>query len=150
MITAKIVQLQQGVHVAPTKYVWVAGVWKYDECENAACDGCLNTCGGCARTRCRDCVSYHRCQGNDCEKAHCEDCFGDEEYDVDHCDDEDCLKYFCNSCRLADSKLGVTCNRCAAVVVPMLFSENAKLTEEVEELAKDNRELREKVESMSL
>ena len=83
-----------------------------DECEDATCENCLNTCGGCNRTRCEYCVSYLQCQGDNCGKGHCADCYNGNEYDVKAC--EECDSTFCTDCNLDEiKKLGIECRDCA-------------------------------------
>jgi len=122
-----------------------------DECGVASCENCLNTCGGCNRTRCVDCVSYHRCEERGCFNGNCEDCYDGKEYDVKYC--EQCELAHCNGCKIGHvKKYGVEggCSACVMEIVPLLLQQQVKLTKENEELAKDNQELRDKVESMSL
>ena len=51
-----------------------------DECGDATCDGCMNTCDGCHETRCYECRPFRSCEGDDCEKGNCLDCYDGEEY----------------------------------------------------------------------
>ena len=122
-----------------------------DECGVASCENCLNTCGGCNRNRCVDCVSYHRCEERGCFNGNCEDCYNGKEYDVKYC--EQCELAYCNGCKIGHvKKYGVEggCSACVMEIVPLLLQQQVKLTKENEELAKDNQELRDKVKSMSL
>lgn len=122
-----------------------------DECGNANCENCLYTCDCCKMTRCIDCSpdEYHHC-GN-CSNQNCEDCYNGKEYSVKYC--EECDSENCNDCRLKNVKQhGVEgcCSVCTVDLIPLLLQQQAKLAKEVEGLTKDNQELREKVESMSL
>ena len=122
-----------------------------DECGNANCENCLYTCDCCKMTRCIDCSpdEYHHC-GN-CSNQNCEDCYNGKEYSVKYC--EECDSENCNDCRLKNVKQhGVEgcCSVCSVDLIPLLLQQQAKLAKEVEGLTKDNQELREKVESMSL
>jgi len=129
-----------------------------DECEDATCENCLNTCGGCNRTRCEYCVPYRQCQGDNCGKGHCADCYNGKEYDVKAC--EECNSTFCTDCNLDEiKKLGIECRDCAPDTVPLTLmldeiakqkEENSKLRKENEEMAKENEELRKKLKHISL
>jgi len=121
-----------------------------DECEEALCKSCLNTCVGCGSCCCEDCSTYYWCEGDNCKKAHCDDCYNGEEYDVDYC--EDCNSSFCLDCKLGILKKDGedACRGCSGDVALHLLKQNTKLVKEVGELTKDNQELRDKVNSLSL
>ena len=122
-----------------------------DECGNTHCEDHLNSCAGCNRTRCVDCVSYYRCDVTDCPSENCADCYDGKEGNVNCCDD--CPYSYCNGCKVRHAKkYGVEdrCSVCTVDIVPLLLQQQVTLTKENEELAKDNQELREKVNSMSL
>jgi len=119
-----------------------------DECENSNCRHCLYSCDSCGMNRCTDCAPYHRCEGRNCTNQNCADCYDSEEYSVKYC--RECENEYCNGCRLEIVKkygAGECCSGCAGdVVVPHLLQQ----VEEMAKLRKENKELREKVEHMSL
>ena len=126
-----------------------------DGCENANCRYCLCSCDSCYRTRCTDCASFYRCGGRDCTNQNCEECYNGNEYSsVKYCGE--CENEYCNGCSLKHVKTygaDECCSGCVGNVVPLLLQQNTKLSKEVEEMAKlrkENEELREKVESVSL
>ena len=76
-----------------------------DECGAADyCYQCINRCDVCNVSHCFRCVSYHRCEGNDCDKAHCEDCYNGKEYSVQWC--EECKSQYCLECKVKSVKSG--------------------------------------------
>ena len=112
-----------------------------DECEEVACEKCLNTCNVCNRIRCEDCAGICYCGPEDykCSKSHCTDCYNGKEYDVKFC--EECENMSCSSCNLKNIKEnGMNCGACAGDVVQLML-------DEMDKLRKENEELREKVES---
>ena len=123
-----------------------------DECQEASCEDCLNTCGGCNRTLCGECAEFRHCEGTNCNKAHCRDCYNsdnDNEHSVKYC--EECESLYCSDCKFVELRdFGVRCNACAGDVAHLIVEEMGKLRKKNEELGKENEELREKVESMSL
>jgi len=121
------------------------------QCNETRCEGCLNTCNGCNRTCCEDCLSYRQCQGENCDKGHCQDCYNGEEYDVNVC--EECVSILCTDCNLdLIKKDGMECRACAPDTVPLtvMLEEIAKHKEEMGQLRKENEELREKLKHISL
>lgn len=117
------------------------------QCGNASCENCLNSCDGCLQTRCTDCSEYNCCEGYECIKAHCSDCYNGEEYSVKYCDE--CESSYCSGCKLdVIMTNGVKCNGCAGDAANLLLEEVAKLRiekEELMELRKENEELKEKL-----
>jgi len=106
-----------------------------DECGDATCESCFNTCGGCNRIRCNHCAQICRCDGINCSKVHCQDCYNGKEYSVKYCgecDSEYCLE--CKVERVKKDPLMNGCRCCAADTVPLLVQQNARLTKEVKEL----------------
>ena len=106
-----------------------------DECQDASCEDCLNTCGGCNRTRCDNCVSYRHCEGTNCSKSHCADCYNGKEYSVKYCGE--CDSEYCLECKVKEAKrFGVDdgCRTCAVDIVPVILEENTSLSKENEQL----------------
>ena len=102
------------------------------QCNKTKCEGCLHTCDGCKRIRCDDCVSFRCCSV--CKKKHCVQCFDGKEYNVSFCDD--CEEEVCVDCHLGEYKTNGArnCNTCNAFMLSIILKENAKLSEENEEL----------------
>ena len=111
-------------------------------CGNSICEDCLNTCDGCNRTCCDDCAPMRHCEGDGCNKIHCENCYNGKEYDIELC--EECEKMSCSSCKLSlMKKHGMICRACAPYTIPLMLDEIAKQKEELAQLRKENKELRE-------
>mmetsp|Transcript_12042 Transcript_12042/g.22400 ORF Transcript_12042/g.22400 Transcript_12042/m.22400 type:complete len:142 (-) Transcript_12042:140-565(-) len=117
-----------------------------ERCEGDVCRECFYTCDWCNDTRC--CGLHAQCNGVDCNKAHCKDCFNGEDRDVEHCDV--CHKEFCSDCRyLACSKdWSNSCSGCVLAIARTsrnrkLQEENEKLSKEIETLRQENEMLKE-------
>ena len=127
-----------------------------DECEEATCEDCLRTCSRCNTTRCNQCVEVYYCEGDNCNKAHCQDCYSDSECSIKYC--EECESLYCSDCKFVEFRdFGVRCNACTGDVAHLIAEEMGKIRKKNEELGKENErmgkendELRKKIEGLSL
>ncbi|KAL7537458.1 hypothetical protein ACHAXR_007834 [Thalassiosira sp. AJA248-18] len=86
-------------------------------CHRNVCELCLPTCTNCNITSCVECKPYVFCEGEECDKEHCDDCFdADTKHDVECC--QECQKTFCTDCRYSEySKVRNTCDGEACIAV---------------------------------
>ena len=80
-------------------------------------------------------VSYRHCEGTNCSKSHCADCYNGKEYSVKYCGE--CDSEYCLECKVKEAKrFGVDdgCRTCAVDIVPVILEENTSLSKENEQL----------------
>lgn len=93
-------------------------------CDKICCIGCLQQCQGCGKKRCPKCMTLLKCENKECQKAHCDSCFG-EEYDVQRCNE--CDRVFCSSCRDSENRKS-SCDGC--MNIDDLSDDDMKVLEE--------------------
>ena len=116
------------------------------KCSHCACWFTCEKCGEGDGEVCYECKHKSYCKGRICWKSHCQDCNDGEEYGIKYC--EECESSYCLECKVDRVKEDVTkaCRGCAADAVPLILEEMAKLRMENEEVIKENRELKRKVD----
>ena len=117
------------------------------KCSHCACWFTCEKCGeGEGDKVCYECKHKSYCEGWICWKSHCQDCNDGEEYGIKYC--EECESSYCLECKVDRVKKDVTkaCRGCAADAVPLILEEMAKLRMENEEVIKENRELKRKID----
>jgi len=115
-------------------------------CQARLCVYCIHKCEFCDGTRCQDCKPLRQCNGEDCTKEHCEECFDGNDHDVVKCDD--CEKVSCTNCQYLNCSKDWknACSGCersiSRILTPKLKEENEELRKEIEKLRQENQDLR--------